>query len=54
MVSEIRLAGFTLTADDWNGLDAETRDELLGVWASTDDGDDDAPDLRGRASDLVW
>jgi hypothetical protein len=54
MVNEIRLAGFTLTADDWSGLDAETRDELLGVWASTDDGDEDAQDVSGRKSDLVW
>ena len=53
MVSEIRLAGFTLTADEWNGLDAETREELLGVVAMGDD-DPEEPDIRGAAADVVW
>jgi hypothetical protein len=53
MVGEIRLAGFTLTADEWDGLDAETREELLGVAAPGDD-DPDEPDVRGGASDVVW
>lgn len=54
MVSEIRLAGFTLTADEWNGLDAETREELLHVASPANDGEDDLFDVLARPFDVVW
>jgi hypothetical protein len=54
MVSEIRLAGFTLTADEWFGLDAETREELLGVGAAANDVDDEPLELSAGPSDIVW
>jgi hypothetical protein len=46
MAHEIHLAGFTLTADEWDGLDAEIRAELLP--ADGVSSDEDLP-AAGRA-----
>jgi hypothetical protein len=48
MASEIQLAGFMLTSDEWEGLDASTRAELLP--ADTSDGEDAPQD----EADIVW
>jgi hypothetical protein len=50
MQSEIRLAGFTLTAEEWDWFDPDTRAELLpaadGAAGDEDVFEDDA--------DVVW
>jgi hypothetical protein len=49
MHAEFRLAGFTLTADEWETLDAAIRAELLPL----DPGGGDE-DLFEDEADVVW
>ena len=49
MQAEIRLAGFTLTADEWEGLDADTRAELLPADGAAGD-----EDMFEDGADVVW
>lgn len=54
MVGEVRLAGFTLTADEWNGFDAATREELLGAAGLSSDLDDEGIEALAPPYELVW
>ncbi len=53
MGAEIRVAGFTLTCDEWERLDAGTRDELLESADSERDQDED-PGLDPMAAEVLW
>lgn len=53
-MGEVRLAGFTLTADEWNGFDAETREELLGAAGHPGEPEDEGLEALALPSELVW
>ncbi len=53
MGAEIRVAGFTLTLDEWERLDARTRDELLETTAGDVDGDEE-DEVDPMAAEVLW
>ncbi len=52
MGGEIRVAGFTLTRDEWERLDVATRDELLEAVADPEVDDDAVVDPM--AAEVLW
>ena len=52
MAAEIHVAGFTLTAEEWERFELDVRAELAGAAASPGEGDDDGTPDTG--ADVLW